>query len=752
MAFTKEQLLTEKRRRNLLKEKARRIQSPFNPEGSGFDLKTFRESGGVPDETGHMGSLDPRTGMILKGRKHPTFQKTLEEEARRGNKIIKKNGRFFSVSANRIPGTIPIQTGQPQTIRALKPGETIGRSPLFPTPLEGISRAGPFVSTARERIGGIKKGIREEGPLFIGETVGELAGTAGGPKGRIIGAGLGRGAAQGLVNFYQGITKSPNAPRTIKEAALRELKQIGIGAGTQGVSEGVVRSARRFGAALGFKSSPLKPIPDLDDLNRLARNAGIDFTPAQRTVSRSVDTIEEMVENAFFGRGGIRDIKEIAQPSGVRKLVDNMLDTFLPQAQRVGRGELGELVNDVVLGKDKAFRRAGGVFYQRVDDLTRAKIKEITVKETKKGFVRRLGKSVDVTDIIRKKVQKETGGARVDLRGLKRLGLTLQKERAKTGGLRKPIDDVIDDIITRPEFAGFKTAHNIRSDFLEQLRNITDKKSKVIGILKQASSNVDRKMQDAARRIGPEALKAWRIANAFWARGKKTFNSRIVQRVTKTLANETPDKIFDAVFRAKSPKQIKIVLDLTDPLTKKRLKFAFIDDMINKSSKQIPGDVSDLRTLIGRNFIEKFDSFGDDALNVIFTKEEKQRIRNVARVAKIAQGKPGGAGGFLIQLIQAGPIAGVAGGVVTGEPAIAKKAAKGAFLLAGFTSGMSKLIQSPKGSKILTDLMDVKPGTPQASALALRLTREMVRIRRQEKKEREQPSREQLRKFALQRF
>ncbi len=72
----------------------------FDPEGSGFDLETFKESGGVPDKTGHMGSLDPRTGMLLKGISHPTIQLTLDEEERLGNKIIRRGDRFFSVSKN----------------------------------------------------------------------------------------------------------------------------------------------------------------------------------------------------------------------------------------------------------------------------------------------------------------------------------------------------------------------------------------------------------------------------------------------------------------------------------------------------------------------------------------------------------------------------------------------------------------------------------------------------------------------------
>jgi hypothetical protein len=52
----------------------------FKPEGTGYDYGTAQSSGGKPDETGHWGSLDPRTGMVLKGRKHPTWNLMEEEE------------------------------------------------------------------------------------------------------------------------------------------------------------------------------------------------------------------------------------------------------------------------------------------------------------------------------------------------------------------------------------------------------------------------------------------------------------------------------------------------------------------------------------------------------------------------------------------------------------------------------------------------------------------------------------------------
>ncbi len=70
----------------------------FDPSGTGFDIATSKASGAVPDEAGHLGSIDPRTGMVLKGMRHETIDKTFSTEKNLGNKIIFKGGRFFSVS------------------------------------------------------------------------------------------------------------------------------------------------------------------------------------------------------------------------------------------------------------------------------------------------------------------------------------------------------------------------------------------------------------------------------------------------------------------------------------------------------------------------------------------------------------------------------------------------------------------------------------------------------------------------------
>lgn len=70
---------------------------PFDPEGDGYDMATALAAGMKPDATGHWSSREPKSGQILKGRKHKTFHLTEKGEADAGYEITKgKDGRYYS--------------------------------------------------------------------------------------------------------------------------------------------------------------------------------------------------------------------------------------------------------------------------------------------------------------------------------------------------------------------------------------------------------------------------------------------------------------------------------------------------------------------------------------------------------------------------------------------------------------------------------------------------------------------------------
>lgn len=96
----------------------------FDPEGSSFDEATARAAGMTRDEAGHMGSvieapdemktrlgLPAESFLVLKGRRHPTFDKAVAAEEARGFKIVKAGNRYFSVpkGTGDIAGPAPHQ-------------------------------------------------------------------------------------------------------------------------------------------------------------------------------------------------------------------------------------------------------------------------------------------------------------------------------------------------------------------------------------------------------------------------------------------------------------------------------------------------------------------------------------------------------------------------------------------------------------------------------------------------------------------
>ena len=77
--------------------KARQKKKPFDAEGVGYDYGSAGRYGLTADKTGHYPSRVPQTGLLLKGRRHKTWHLTEKAEKKLGYKIIKRNGRYYSL-------------------------------------------------------------------------------------------------------------------------------------------------------------------------------------------------------------------------------------------------------------------------------------------------------------------------------------------------------------------------------------------------------------------------------------------------------------------------------------------------------------------------------------------------------------------------------------------------------------------------------------------------------------------------------
>jgi len=79
------------------------FETPFNPEGSGYDYVSAVNAGMAPrlsdDGKYHWDSRVPSSGLLLKGKKHNTWTKLVTGEQQEGYEIFKgPDSRFYSRS------------------------------------------------------------------------------------------------------------------------------------------------------------------------------------------------------------------------------------------------------------------------------------------------------------------------------------------------------------------------------------------------------------------------------------------------------------------------------------------------------------------------------------------------------------------------------------------------------------------------------------------------------------------------------
>ena len=90
----------------------------FDPDGAGYDMESAKAAGlkAEPDpETGepHWPSRDPKSGLLLKGRGHETWAKTVEGERKAGYQIFKGNdGHYYSIMDNTVVPNDVIHDGK----------------------------------------------------------------------------------------------------------------------------------------------------------------------------------------------------------------------------------------------------------------------------------------------------------------------------------------------------------------------------------------------------------------------------------------------------------------------------------------------------------------------------------------------------------------------------------------------------------------------------------------------------------------
>ena len=94
----------------------------FDPEGSGYDYKRAKELDYKRDDKGHLPTRDYKTGMILKGKKHETFSKGVQEDFKKGYQLKKKGDRYYTIKSKREFNKLREKASLPHVSQSLKTG------------------------------------------------------------------------------------------------------------------------------------------------------------------------------------------------------------------------------------------------------------------------------------------------------------------------------------------------------------------------------------------------------------------------------------------------------------------------------------------------------------------------------------------------------------------------------------------------------------------------------------------------------
>ena len=129
----------------------------FDPNGKDYDYESAKTAGlkPEPDENGvpHWPSRDPKSGLLLKGTGHETWQKTLDAERKAGYQIFEgKDGRYYSVMDNTVVPKDIIHDGKRAPTPVFKP-------PAYDVAHPGAKLAG----TKFEGVNPYSKVLQDEG-------------------------------------------------------------------------------------------------------------------------------------------------------------------------------------------------------------------------------------------------------------------------------------------------------------------------------------------------------------------------------------------------------------------------------------------------------------------------------------------------------------------------------------------------------------------------------------------------------------
>lgn len=539
---------------------------------------------------------------------------------------------------------------------------------------------------------------KSAGDATLAETPGAVGGLLGGVAKTAVGrtglSALLAAGGEGFHQVYQHATGSPEAPQTSTEA----IKRMGRMAGVEGVGNLVGEGIFKVAGKLIPRVKPEYLEPGMKEPEGMLRpfmekylpqgglsprqGGGPGFTVAQKASPHSgAAKFENIIEKSLFGSSPIKRLK-YAQEHGIDDFANFLEDKVWTGADRLQPSEIGKRFTAAYDTADEAFRTEAKRLYSEVDSTI--------------------------------------GGESVDLSNVKRLAEGYSKKAEQMAGIgsSESGDTLLSRVTALPDNMTFADAADLRSRLLKE-EYALEGRDKAKGLASRMVQLVDTAMDKAATRLSPDARDAWRGANEFYKTGKETFDSAFISKLAKR-AEAQPELVGKAIFQNGKVSQIngvKAVLK-DSPETWQSMKASYLSDIISGARSADSGALS------GKKLSTLLKNSGEESLRAIFTPKELHILRQFEKAAVATQKKePGGGGSMLIQLLQAGPVAGlVAGGAYFQSPGAVASGIGLLFMPRVF----AHMLVSPKYQKLF--IQGMSSSKPVASTAISKLAASAVDV------------------------
>jgi len=442
----------------------------------------------------------------------------------------------------------------------------------------------------------IDKRDRVEGPLSTNEgQVGAATLAAGAAVTPFLGplsipaamatVGLVGGGTELITRLVQGESFEDAAPKAAVTTGffaagegLGPLAAKGFGLAFRGV-RGAVRNGRQAVRNLRGKD----PLPDTPRIESTSAPFAKDFLepeaievfdtitglggnpqPGQLVQHNLIDSVQKILNKSLSASQGQRVVKETNQ-----KLLVNAIQNVVDQFPKLGRREVGEMIQGLVTGRLAQVKGVAQGYYREADRLlgkTKQVSKEIIEDIPSIGLdgtpiLDSRGRPVirSVTKTITETVP-EHGVNTVALKKLAQKELNLLESGQRNNpGLEKNLRAILD----KPDTITYSSAQQIRTELFETSQQLTRGPGDVAKANKRAATALTtpltRAMNDAAKSAGPEAKAMIDNANRLW---REEIRGELTQKFITKLVNNQADDVLDAIVASGRAGDIRMIRDI----------------------------------------------------------------------------------------------------------------------------------------------------------------------------------------------